>query len=64
MGRSRRPRPKRLAFKLYTIRRHLGLTLDEMIKRLRYDESPLHPSRISEYERGTREPPLLDLFYK
>lgn len=61
MGRSRRPTPRRLAFKLYAIRKHLGLSLKEMMERLEYDQSPLKPGHIWEYEQGKREPPLVVL---
>jgi transcriptional regulator with XRE-family HTH domain len=59
MGRSNRPKPVRLAEKLKHIRLSLGLTLDQMIKRLDYKQSPLYPANVSEYESGKREPPLL-----
>jgi transcriptional regulator with XRE-family HTH domain len=58
MGRSRRPRPARLAAKLRQIRITFGLTQQEMIKRLGYRASPLHPQNVSGYESGEREPPL------
>lgn len=61
MGRSRRPKPARLAEKLQQIRSGLGLTQDQMIKQLGYSESPLYPSNMSEFESGKREPPLLVL---
>ncbi len=59
MGRSHRPRPARLGQKLLQIRTALNLTLEEMIKRLGYTESPIYPTNISSMERGEREPPLL-----
>jgi transcriptional regulator with XRE-family HTH domain len=58
MGRSRRPAPKLLAQKLFTIRTYLRITQEQMIERLDYIETPLFPGHISEYERGLREPPL------
>lgn len=58
MGRSRRPRPARLAAKLRQIRAVLGLTQQEMIRRLSYKASPLHTQNISGFENGEREPPL------
>jgi transcriptional regulator with XRE-family HTH domain len=68
MGRSHRPMPRRLAEKLYYIRRHLDLTQEQMVERLKSklleshkDELPLYPGHISEYERGMREPPLVVL---
>lgn len=61
MGRSHRPKPARLAEKLHQIRNGLGYTIEQMIKRLGYDKSPLYPSNVSEFESGKREPPLLVL---
>ena len=58
MGRSYRPRPARLGDKLRQIRASLDLTLEDMIARLEYTDSPVHPTNISEMERGRREPPL------
>lgn len=59
MGRSHRPRPARLGEKLRQIRASLDLTLEQMIERLDYKDSPLYPTNISGMERGEREPPLL-----
>ncbi|HEY9403673.1 MAG TPA: helix-turn-helix transcriptional regulator [Pyrinomonadaceae bacterium] len=56
MGRSRRPRPQRLALKLLQIREALGISQVEM--HLRLDQPKSHPAHISGYERGEREPPL------
>jgi transcriptional regulator with XRE-family HTH domain len=58
MGRSYRPRPARLGEKLRQIRISLDLTLEGMIERLGYKDSPIHPTNISEMERGKREPSL------
>ena len=58
MGRSHRPRPARLGEKLRQIRATLGLTLEQVIERLSYKDSPLYPTNISAMERGEREPPL------
>jgi len=58
MGRSHRPRPTRLGEKLRQIRTSLGLTLEQMIDRLSYKDSPIYPTNISGMERGEREPPL------
>lgn len=55
MGAKARPRPKRLAAKLLQIRLAMGLSQNEMIKRLGAD---LTQNRISDYELGTREPPI------
>lgn len=59
MGRSHRPRPARLGEKLRQIRVSLGFTLERMIERLDYKDSPIYPTNISAMERGEREPPLL-----
>lgn len=59
MGRSNRPRPKRLGEKLRRIRAELNLTLEQIIERLDYRDSPVYPTNISAMERGEREPPLL-----
>lgn len=59
MGRAPRPRPARLAEKLASIRRLLGLSQDGMLVRLGLnDYEGLSRSSISGYELGTREPPL------
>lgn len=59
MGRSRRPRPTRLASKLLQIRLGLGLTQQQMLKRLDYRQSPLLLPHISDFELDKRDPPLL-----
>jgi len=59
MGRSVRPRPKRLGEKLRHIRSALSLTLEQLIEHLNYKDSPIYPTNISGMERGEREPPLL-----
>jgi transcriptional regulator with XRE-family HTH domain len=58
MGRKARPKPKRLAKKLLSIRVGLGLSQNELIRELKED---LTQSRISEYESGDGEPSLLAL---
>jgi transcriptional regulator with XRE-family HTH domain len=58
MGRSHRPRPARLGEKLRQIRVALDITLEQMIEKLEYKDSPLYPTNISGMERGEREPPL------
>jgi transcriptional regulator with XRE-family HTH domain len=58
MGRSQRPRPKRLGEKLRQIRASLDFTLEQMIEHLNYKDSPIYPTNISAMERGEREPPL------
>jgi transcriptional regulator with XRE-family HTH domain len=56
MGQSR-PKPKRLAEKLAEIRSRLGLSQNEMIRRIGLSDQ-LTQNRISAYELGEREPPL------
>lgn len=60
MGQASRPKPQRLAKKLVTIRTKLGLSQNELIKRLGVEDQ-LTQARISAYERGIREPSLLVL---
>ncbi len=55
MGHSPRPRPARLGEKLLTIRQRLGLSQTQMCKAL---DLRVDYSAISNYELGTREPPL------
>jgi transcriptional regulator with XRE-family HTH domain len=55
MGRSRRLRPKRLGKKLKQIREYLELSQAGMAEKL--DCATVHPTNISGYERGVREPP-------
>jgi transcriptional regulator with XRE-family HTH domain len=57
---SSRPQPKRLAAKLRQIRTSLGLTQQEMVKRLKSQRVhlTLYPGNISRFEQGLREPPL------
>jgi len=57
MGAAARLKPKRLAEKLLQVRSTLGLSQTEMLKRLGF-EDVLTYHRISNYERGTGEPPL------
>jgi transcriptional regulator with XRE-family HTH domain len=45
--------------KLRQIRAKLNLTLEQMIEKLDYKDSPIYPTNISGMERGEREPPLL-----
>ncbi len=63
MGRSHRPRLERLGPKLREIRRQLDLTQDQMIARLNCPDIALHPASISQYEKGTREPPAKVLLW-
>ncbi len=57
MGRYHRRKPLRLAEKLLHIRNALGLSQNELIRRLGL-EGEITQSRISGYELGTREPSL------
>lgn len=56
MGRSKKPKPARLAKKLLQVRTALGLSQNEMIRRLGLPESITQGS-VSGYELGTRIPP-------
>lgn len=55
MGRAKRLRPKHLGKKLKLVREMLGLSQVGMAKAL--DFSTVHPTNISGYETGKREPP-------
>ena len=57
MGRAARLRSERLAEKLRSIREVLGLSQNELIRRLGLEEL-IYQSSISGYESGEREPPL------
>lgn len=57
MGAKPRRRPERLAEKLRQIRAALGLSQNELAKRLGVEEF-VTQKRISEYELGKNEPPL------
>jgi transcriptional regulator with XRE-family HTH domain len=59
MGYSR-PRPKHLAAKLLKIRRDLGISQPEMVKRLGLD-LPYTYCFISKYELDRNEPPFMVL---
>lgn len=58
MGKSSRPRPKRLSEKLVQIRIALNLSQNELIKKLDFRELELVQGTISSYELGKREPSL------
>jgi transcriptional regulator with XRE-family HTH domain len=60
MGGAARIKPKRLAEKLLQIRLALGLSQTEMLRRLGF-EGVITYHRISNYELGTGEPPLIVL---
>jgi len=55
MARGARLKPTRLAQKLIQLRVTLGLSQNELIRKLEVD---LTQNRISEYETGKGEPPL------
>lgn len=57
MGTKARMKQERLAEKLLQIRAALGLSQNEMIRRLGVEEL-IKQNTISEYELGKREPPL------
>src|SRR5829696_8014867 len=59
MGRTFRQKPARLAEKLLHIRRALGLSQNQLIRRLGFEE--LVQGTISAFESGGREPSLLVL---
>lgn len=56
-----RPKPERLAEKLLAIRIALGVSQPELHRRLGV-EHLIDYTRISTYERGRNEPPLMILF--
>lgn len=57
MGRRPIPRPKRLAEKLASIRKGLGLSQNELINKMGLSEF-LVREEVSDFERGKRIPPL------
>lgn len=57
MGTRGRPKPARLAAKLLEIRTKIGLSQNEMIRRMGLNER-LVQAEVSAYEHGLREPPL------
>lgn len=58
MGMRARQRPERLGEKLTQIRSALGLSQNEMLRRLGLDEK-LYRDDLSKYERGVREPSVI-----
>ena len=60
MGVKARQRPERLAEKLLQIRVALGLSQSEMLRRLDLEDT-ISYKKISDYERGQREPSLIIL---
>jgi transcriptional regulator with XRE-family HTH domain len=61
MGRSRRRKPDRLPEKLLIVRKELGLSQSELVRKLESNEYPLYKGDISNYELGKSEPPLVIL---
>jgi transcriptional regulator with XRE-family HTH domain len=59
MGRTGRRKPARLGEKLLHIREALGLSQNQLIRRLGFEE--LVQGTVSAFESGTREPSLLVL---
>ncbi len=57
MGVKARQRPERLAEKLLRVREALGLSQSELLRRLGLEEV-ISYKKISDYERGQREPSL------
>lgn len=57
MGRQPLPRPARLAEKLAHVRTALGLSQNELIRRMGLDDFLLR-EEVSDFERGRRVPPL------
>ena len=60
MGVKARQRPERLAEKLLQIRAALGLSQSELLRRLDVEDA-ISYKKISDYERGEREPSLIIL---
>jgi transcriptional regulator with XRE-family HTH domain len=60
MGKAERKRPARLAEKLLHIRRALGLSQNELIRRMGLDDE-LVQQDVSTYEQDQREPTLTTL---
>lgn len=57
MGKGTRQRPKRLPEKLLEIRQKLGLSQNEMVRRMGLEEE-IERDYVSKFERGTLEPSL------
>jgi transcriptional regulator with XRE-family HTH domain len=58
MGQAAREKPKRLPEKLLQIRESLGLSQNEIVRHLGLT-GKISRAKISEFERGEREPTLL-----
>ena len=63
MGKAARPRPARLAEKLAAIRSALGLSQNEMVRRLGL-EGELLREEVSRFERGIGGEPPLDVLLR
>jgi transcriptional regulator with XRE-family HTH domain len=59
MGKASRRRPNRLAEKLLQIRVTLGLSQNEMLRQLAFDEA--YRNYLSDFENNKREPDYLTL---
>jgi len=55
----RRAMPKKLGKKLKQIRLNLGMSQREIVEALKYKDTPLRASQISQYESGQREPTMM-----
>ena len=55
----RRAMPKKLGAKLKQIREELGMSQREIVKALKYKDTPLRASQISQYEQSQREPTMM-----
>jgi len=56
VGQNKRLIPAKQGRKLKAIREHLGLTQEELIKRLDCPSIPLHTGTITYYEKNLRDP--------
>jgi len=56
VGQNKRLIPAKQGRKLKAIREHLGLTQEELIKRLDCPSIPLHTGTITYYEKNVRDP--------
>jgi transcriptional regulator with XRE-family HTH domain len=55
----RRAMPKKLGHKMKKIRLRLGMSQREIVQALKYHDTPLRASQISQYEQGQREPTMM-----
>ena len=55
----RRAMPKKLGKKMRQIREQLGMSQREIVQALKYRDTPLRASQISQYENGQREPTMM-----